>query len=44
MKGTLVFRKGDRAVALSSFMDHTGEPLLTQAQLRELASVIDRRM
>lgn len=40
----LVFRKGDRAVALSSFMDQTGEPLLTQAQLRELASIIDRRM
>jgi hypothetical protein len=40
----LVFRKGDRAVALSSFMGETGEPLLTQAQLRQLASIIDKRM
>jgi hypothetical protein len=40
----LVFRKGDRAVALSSFFDMTGQPLLTQDQLRQLAALMESRM
>jgi hypothetical protein len=40
----LVFRKGERAVALSSFMDMTGQPLLTQDQLRQLAALMESRM
>jgi hypothetical protein len=40
----LLFRKGTWAVALSSFMDMTGEPLLSQDQLRQLAAIMAGRM
>ncbi len=42
----LIFRKGDRALALSSFFDmHAGgEPFLSQAKLREIARIAISRL
>jgi hypothetical protein len=40
----LLFRKDNWGVALSSFMDVTGEPLLSQDQLRQLAVIMAGRM
>ncbi len=42
----LIFRKGDKAIALSSFFNlgAGGEPFLSQAQLRELARLVIARL
>lgn len=42
----LIFRKGDKAIALSSFfnLQAGGEPFLSQEQLREVAGVIISRL
>ena len=43
---TLIFRKGDRAIALSSFfnMQAGGEPFLNQEQLRQIAKIVISRL
>jgi len=43
---TLIFRKGDRAIALSSFfnMQGGGEPFLNQEQLRQIAKTVISRL
>lgn len=38
------FRKGDAAVALSTFFDANGETVLSVEQLRELAEIVDSRL
>ena len=38
------FRKGERAVSLSSYFDKTGKPILTTAQLTQLAKIAASRL
>jgi hypothetical protein len=42
----LIFRKGEKAISLSSFfnMQAGGDPFLTQPQLREIAKIILKRL
>jgi hypothetical protein len=40
----IYFRKGAKAVSLSSFFDRSGRPLLTPAQLTELARIAASRL